>query len=336
MKINFTETQKAAISLMQSDLRYIYTVIKKINPHESNYIPMLQPYMGVVVDGVEDWIKAFKNSNKLSLNWPVFDEFEQPYYEKMRDSIKMWQKNYNEIYELMKQAYEESDIYFSNLCAPIAKTLKLYDIYGVDRANGVVCGNTILCFLYNPLYSFADNGEYIKAMAEIGGKYTVFFDATEEYKVDSSIKFDTRDYGGFQKSPVANKYSDKFVLFSVLGQINFLIYCVENWIKDEIPTKLRFAYLLYYSLVEFIPQVNQKLNTNFQIDSSWKSREFRNAMAHYKLGVALKKEELLLDDLMCGLTIKYFGVPYMETKKRILSELEELVGQLNNYLDLKK
>jgi len=34
------------------------------------------------------------------------------------------------------------------------------------------------------------------------------------------------------------------------------------------------------------------------------AKEFRNAMAHYKLGVALKKEELVSNDLMYGLTIK--------------------------------
>ena len=56
---------------------------------------------------------------------------------------------------------------------------KFYDIYGVDRANGVVCGNTILCFYYNPLYSFGDNGEFIKNMAEIGGKVCSYHESDE-------------------------------------------------------------------------------------------------------------------------------------------------------------
>ena len=254
----------------------------------------------------------------------------------IRDSsVKMWHKNYNEIYESLKYVYKESDTYFASLCKPFAKVLKLYDIFGVDRANGIVCGNTILCFYYNSLYSFEDNGEYIKSMAEIAGEYTALFGAMEEYLIDDSIKFDTRDYGGFQKSPVGNAFSDKFVLFSILCQINFLVYCVDRWIKEEIPTKLRFTYLLYFSLIEIIPQINRKLNTIFAMDDSWYSREFRNAMAHYKLGVALKEEEIVSDDLLYGLTIKYFDASYMKTKKTILSELQNLSRQIEKYLQLK-
>lgn len=54
---------------------------------------------------------------------PVFNEAEQRHYEKMRDSIKMWQKDYNEIYNLLKESYEESDRYFGSVCRPIAKVL---------------------------------------------------------------------------------------------------------------------------------------------------------------------------------------------------------------------
>lgn len=330
---NYTVVQTAALTLIQSDLRFLYTVIKKINPKESNYIPSVLPYMGVIVDGAEDWIKSFNNSNKVKLDVPVFNQSEQLYYEKMRDSIKMWQKSYDEIYELLKHAYEESDTYFSSLCKPIAKWLKLYDIYGVDRVNGVICGNTILYYIYNPLYSFDNNnGEYIKAMAEIGGKYTVAFNAVYEYQIDASLKFDTCDYGGFQKSPVGNDFSDKFVLFSILSQINFLLYGVERWILEEIPTKMRFLYLLYYSLLEVIPQINQKLGTTFKMDRKWNSKEFRNAMAHYKLGVALKEEELIIDDKLFGLTQKYFGVSYITAKSAIVNELLEFSKQIEGYL----
>lgn len=47
-----------------------------------------------------------------------------------------------------------------------------YDIFGVDRANGVICGNTILCYYYTPQFSYGGrNGEYIKSISKIGGKY---------------------------------------------------------------------------------------------------------------------------------------------------------------------
>lgn len=336
MGTNFTAVQNAALSLMQSDLKFLFTVIKESSTKKTNYIPSLLPYMAVIIDGVEDWIRAYNNSNKIKLDAPIFNKSEQKYYEKMRESIKIWQKDYDGVYKLLKCAYEESDTYFSGLCKPIAKRLKLYDIYGVDTINGVVCGNTILCYIYNPLFSFNyDNGEYIKAMAEIGGKYIVVFNAQDKYKIDNSLKFDICDYGGFIKSPVGNKFSDKFVLFSILSQINFLLYGIEQWIVEEIPAKMRFSYLLYYSLLNVIPQMNQKLSTSFKMDGKWNSKQFRNAMAHYKLGIALKEEELIIDDELFGLTQKYFGVPYMTAKKAIVNELRKFSKQIGGYLQIK-
>lgn len=334
-KDHFTPIQEAAISLMQSDLKYLYTVIKRINPEESNYIPSLMPYMGVIVDGIEDWIKAFNNSSKLKLDVPIFSEAEQLYYEKMRDSIKLWRDDYLETYRKLENAYRISDEYFGNICKPIAKKLKLYDIYGVDKINEAICGNTILCYMYNPLFSYdGENGEYIKTMSEIGGKYIALFDATHEYQIKSSVVFDTDDYGGLVKSPVGNKFSDKFVLFSILCQINFIIYCVDEWITDEISTKMRFAYLLYYSLIHVVPQINVKLDINLKLDKRWENREFRNAMAHYKLGVSLKENELVLNDIFFGLTQKYFKEDYIMVKKEIISELKKLAIQIGRYLEL--
>lgn len=214
--------------------------------------------------------------------------------------------------------------------------MMLYDIFGVDRANGVICGNTILCYYYTPLFSYGrTNGEFIKAMSVIGGKYIKLFDATREYTVDTSIKYNVRDYGGFVKSPVGNVFSDKFVLFSILCQINFIVCCIDSWVREEISTKMRFAYLLYYSLLHIIPQINLKLKANFFIDTKWESWQFRNAMAHYKLGVALKKDELFFEDKLFGLTQKYFKSDYLTVKNGIMQELESLVCQIGDYLQLK-
>lgn len=169
--LNLKSVQKAALSLIQIDLRFLYTVIKRINPNESNYIPSLLPYMGVIIDGAGEWVKAVNNSSKVKLEIPVFSKTEQNYYEEMRNSIKMWQNEYSVIYDALKETYRVSDDYFGNVCKPIAKEMMLYDILGVDRANGVICGNTILCYYYTPLFSYGrTNGEFIKAMSVIGGK----------------------------------------------------------------------------------------------------------------------------------------------------------------------
>ncbi len=80
--------------------------------------------------------------------------------------------------------------------------------------------------------------------------YRKFVEDLEELLLEN---FDTCDCGGVQKSLVGNDFSDKFVLFSILCQINILLYGVEQWIKEEISTKMRFLYLLYYSLLEAIP-----------------------------------------------------------------------------------
>lgn len=333
---NLKPIQRATLSLIKCDLRYLYTVINNINPNQSNYIPSLFPYMGVIIDGVEDWIKVVNNSSKTKLEIPLFDESERIYYEKMRDSIKLWQKDYADIYELLQDAYNVSDEYFGNKCKPIAKKMRLYDIFGVDMANGVICGNTILCYYYSPLFSYdRDNGPYVRKMSTIGGKYIAFLGGMEEYKINNSIKYGVCDYGGFVKSPVGNQFSDKFVLFSILCQINFVLYCVERWIIEEIPTKMRFAYLIYYSLLHIIPQINLKLNAHLSINSKWESWQFRNAMAHYKLGVALKANELVFEDKLFGLTQKYFKSDYLTVKRGILQELEILACQIGDYLKLK-
>lgn len=66
-----------ALSLIQNDLRFLYTVTKRINPNESNYIPSLLPYMGVIIDGAEEWVKAIHNSSKVKLEMPIFSSLEQ-------------------------------------------------------------------------------------------------------------------------------------------------------------------------------------------------------------------------------------------------------------------
>lgn len=329
--------QQAARTLIQSDLRFLYTVLRYIDPNKSNYIPSLLPYLGIIVDGAEDWVKEVNNTSRNKLSIPQFSADEEKFYEQIRNSVKLWQQDYNTIYDLINEAYCESEHHFGSICKPIAQKLKLYDIYGVDTVNGVLCGNTILCKYYSPFFQYGvDNGPYVKSMAEIGGGYIVLFDALKEYATDDSLIFDVRDYGGFVKSPAGNIFSDKFVLLSILCQINYLIYGIDKWIKEEVPAKLRFAYLLYYSLLRVIPQINNKISTHFILDKKWDNDNFRNAMAHYKLGVALKEKDLIYDDIMFGLTDHILGEGYTVVKESIYSQLEKLAIQIGSYLKLKK
>lgn len=230
----------------------------------------------------------------------------------------------------------KNDDYFGSVCKPIAKVIKLYDIY---IWNGYYKWSDLWEYYSVPLlftvFSYSENnGEYIKVMSEIGGRYINLFHATTDFQVNNELQFGVQDYGGFVKSPVGNVYSDKFVLMSILCQINFLLYGIEKWINNEIPTKLRFGYLLYYSLISLIEQINQKLGIALKINSKWKSDRFRNSMAHYKLGIVLKESNLIISDAMFGLTEKIFGEDYYTIKKSIYKELEKLAKQIGAYLDL--
>ena len=97
---------------------------------------------------------------------------------------------------------------------------------------------------------------------------------------------------------------------------------------------LRFAYILYYYALHIIPAINQKLSMQFAMDDKWNSDAFRNAMAHYKIGVALKDRELIMSDPLFGLTQKYLGCDYYALKKGVMQELMSLASQLQVYLKL--
>ena len=127
-----TKQQDASLSLMRNDLRFLYTVVNCKERIKSNYIVSSMPYIGLIVDGIEDWIKAYNNSHTIKLDLPTFTLQEQKFYEKMRSCIKLWENSYTDVYNELKRMYLQSDKYFSNICKPIAKALKLYDIFGVD------------------------------------------------------------------------------------------------------------------------------------------------------------------------------------------------------------
>lgn len=334
----FNKLQSMSLFLIQTDLRFIYTAYNNVDTLGGNYFVALMPYLGLITDGAENWVKSYNNSSKQKLQLPLFNKEQQEFFQTLRCTIKLWQNDYNTVYDLLKSLYLESDSYFSSVCKPIAKHLHLYDIFGVYIANNKCCGNTILGNYYVPDYHFTNDNDIKKLiyrMGEFSGGYIGCFSAASPFQATENINCTDKDYGGFIKSPVGNEFSDKFVLFSLLCQINFVIECVEKLIIEEIPTKLRFEYILYYYLNSIIPQINDKLSTNFVIYNQLYSDGFRNAMAHYKMGVALKPSEIVNNDPLFGLTQKYLSCDYYTAKKYVFNTLVDISNQLEEYLNLK-
>ena len=125
---SLSKTERVALRLIQSDLQFLYTVHKNSLVSDSSYFVALLPYMGVIIDGCETWTNKV---DKLKLHSLKFSKEEQHYYSELRNSIKLWETTFEDLSALLKQKYNESDNYFSSCCRPIAKVLKLYDIFGV-------------------------------------------------------------------------------------------------------------------------------------------------------------------------------------------------------------
>ncbi|MBV1820158.1 hypothetical protein L0P54_08250 [Anaerosalibacter bizertensis] len=322
--------QKSALELIQSDAIFISYLVKASTLINNNYISMSMPYIGLFADGAEKWGKAMK------IGSPTFNKLERDYYLQMRLCHKIFELNYNDLYEKLKKNLKISDLYFSELCHPIAKKLKLYNNYGVDLYEDKVCGNTILCYMYNPLADkyFNIDGEKIKELSIVVGKLCSFYggDIASDNLINKSINSKVKDYHFNPRTPLKNKSFDQFVLFSILCTINYLIYFIDRFVIKEFPYKLRFAYLQYYYLVELISQINNKLNTTITVDNSWVSREFRNCMAHYGLMQTMKKSDIIEDDLLKGISIKIFKKDYYEFKEIIYNELERLSLQLEELI----
>ncbi len=329
------KVQKCAVKLMQNDLRLFFTLLCNQEIVTPSYYIALMPYTGLIVDGIEDWVNAYNNSSKHKLKLPTFTDEEEKYYTEMRNAIKLFEKGYIELNKTLYEKYEQSETYFSSLCKPIAKRLHLYDIYGTFYCNSLPCDNTILNQVVTPFFIYGKiDGETIKQMAAIGGEYTVCFNALQPYKVKSDYNFSAKDYGGLLKSPFGNKYNYKFLLFTLLCQINFIVYSVDKFIVDEISTKLRFAYILYYYLLELLPDIKEILNISIIMDDKYHSEIFRNAMAHYKLGVSLKENDIIDSDPMFGLTQKLFSEDYYTVKSNIISELNKAGKQIQSIINL--
>lgn len=324
--------QALAVELMKNDLRFLYTIICNDKITTPEYFVALIPYMGLVIDGIEDWINAYNNSTKGSkILLPTFNSKEQEYYSKMRNSIKLFEKGYEEVNKQIESKYYSSDDYFSSFGKLKILRRKKYDIYGVLFYNSIPCNNTILDQIVIPNFSYEtlrSNGKSMRIISTIGGRYIKLFDATKSYTINKKAHFLIKDFGGKIKSPFGENYNEKFLLFSILCQIQFIIYAVNDFIIDDVSTKLRFSYILYYYLCYIIPQINLHLGLKINMNKKYVSEKFRNAMAHYKLGVVLKENDVIDNDPMYGLTQMFFNEDFFTVKNNIILELNALGKQI--------
>ena len=329
------KVQKAAYELVQADARFLYTLTRissETDSIDSNYIMMCQPYVGIFVDGAEQWGK------KVGLNIPSFNEDERVYYEALRQGHKLLEKSYNEYANLIMNTLVESDRYFYTSSVVRGNILE-YNNVGTDICNGHYCGNTLVCAINMPM-SFSnlqEAGKTIQKMSVIAGKLSALYGATlfPPYQLDyhgNCVYY--RDYHFFRNCPFKEQTELGVVLFSILCSINYVTIFIESLFTEDIPQKFKYAYLLYYYLCDFVKDMNQVKGTQIVLDNSMKHRGFRNCLAHYGLGQFMEEKDILQKDVLKGLTIKAFGLDYYEAKQRLFIYLGSLRQQIQNVISV--
>ena len=328
------KVQKNAYDLIQSDARYFYTLLdmNKNNENFNENIWLINlPYIGIFTDGTEQWYKKIKNNDA-----PKFNDIEKEYYQKIRNSHKFFDKSYKECKQLLLNMLKIHDKHFYDIRSLIEKIIGYKNI-GIQVYKKEFIGNTILYNGYIPdldMYKIKEYGKFIESVSKICGKLIDYTGATKLpiYKHDKNIFIDDKDYHFYNKSPLKIKTDLGFILLNILCSINYAIIFVEKCFVEEIPQKLKFSYLQYYYLCDFIQEINKYNNTKFYIDSSLKNREFRNCLAHYGLGQYLKENEIMEDDILKGLTYKSFNMSYIECKNILFISLNSLATQIKNYI----
>lgn len=312
------KVQKAAYDLIQSDARFIYTLVdmqnhaKNIN---SNYVMMCQPYIGIFADGAEQWCK------KTGMDAPKFNNEEKGYYVKLRQAHKLFEWPYKKYEALLTQKFQESDRYFYNIRSLFEKIIG-YSNVGVDYCNGTICGNTILCAMYMPFSTLGDKkiGPKIRDLSIVAGKLAAYFldGNMKPFAYDdknNTVKY--RDYHFYKRSPLILESNLGFVLFCIMCSINYITEFIDKYFVEEIPQKFKYAYLQYYYICDFLEELNIANKTNYYIDNELKNRSLRNCFAHYGLGQFLKEIEVNEKDVLKGLTEKAFNMENLGSIHRV-------------------
>jgi hypothetical protein len=328
---SFNRVQKAAFELVREDSRFLLTLVdifqnaKNVN---NNYISMTIPYIGIFVDGAEQW------GRKVGFQIREFSREEKEYYSIIRGGHKLYEYSYDDLKTILQNKMNESNDYFYNVRSALEKIIG-YRNFGVDKVKGQYCGNTILCAAYNPFSPFdSASGPKIKKLSEVAGNLAIFYcgDTVMPYKYSHTLAVTYDDFHFNKKSPIKINSFDGFILFSMLCNINYAIVFVENFFTEEIVQKFKFAYLQYYYLCKFVKEFNTNTDYELVLNDSLCNKRFRNCLAHYGLGQFLEECDLKDDDPLKGLTIKAFNLNYIDAKKRIYEYLTDLASQIKTII----
>lgn len=318
------KVQKAAYSLMREDARFLYSLVDLYENGcnlDNNYVCMSLPYIGLFADGAEQWCR------KVGLNVPRFSSEEKVYYSYLRTSIKALERGYEDYLGSLIEMLQKSDEYFKGIRVPVQEE---YFNIGMDLFMSKYCGNTILCASYNPFECFQEEvGPRIRDISVVAGRIAASLecDRFAPYR-HSDEKAIYRDYHFYLNSPLKFNNDIGFLLFCIMCSVNYAIVFIENFYLDEIPQKFKFAYLQYYYLCGFIPQIKEMAGIDIEMDTSLMNRDFRNCLAHYGLGQYMKENEIINGDVLYGLTNKAFGKNYAETKRALYNILKQTVNQI--------
>ena len=325
---NFSKIQKCAYSLIQSDAKLIITLyLSKNKKLKSNYFCMFLPYLAIFSYGAENWGK------KMKLPTPLFNGSEKRFYSKVRQNHKFFDNDYNAMKQALAREYKKADSYFFSNMSLCSTITGVYYNVGVDTFNNKYCGNTVLISSYLPDYNY-NYGKKMKTLSEVAGKLSAFYlyDDFSFYKYDVDAESDSLDIN-FEDNPILNGNSiDILCYFSIICSINFIIEFIDKLFVEEIPQKLKYAYLIYYYLCNLIKDINSIDNISLEIDSSYINSDFRNCIAHYGLGQVMKEEDIIEDDILFGLTNKIFNIGYSEFKNIIYKELYSVRNQIENII----
>ncbi len=322
--------QRAALTLIQEDARFLYAITdiyQYATNINSNYICMSTPYIGLFAEGSEQWCR------KVGLNAPAFTPAEKAYYVQLRQAHKLFGLNYDDFVALHNKKFLESDEYFYSIRRLREKILGYYNI-GTDLCENEYCGNTILCAMYSPINTLGNDkaGPWVRDMSCVAGKLASYFGCLDfpVYKYNDNLDVRYEDYHFYKYSPLRKKDNLGILLFSILCSINYVIEFIDNYFIEEIPQKLKYAYIQYYYLCDFIKELNIKNNINLNLNTQLYDRNFRNCLAHYGLGQYMKEADIIIDDPLKGLTNKAFKMNYFDTKKILYEILKKLVIQIKS------